>query len=57
MNRSPVTFEVRRAIVIASAAAVASSSSDALARGNPVSSPIIVWKLSKVSKRPWLISG
>ena len=47
----------RRAIAIASAAAVASSSSEALATGSPVSSLIIVWKLSSASSRPWLISG
>ena len=56
-KRSPPTFDVRRAIAMASAAAVASSSSDALANGKPVSSPIIVWKLSNVSSLPWLISG
>ena len=36
-------FDVRRAMAIASAAAVASSSSDALANGSPVSSATIVW--------------
>ena len=56
-NRLLADFEVRRAIAIASAAAVASSSSDALARGRPVSSSTIVWKLSSASSRPWLISG
>ncbi len=47
----------RRAIVIASAAAVASSSSEALARSMPVRSATIVWKFSRASSRPWLISG
>jgi hypothetical protein len=47
----------RCAIVIASAAAVASSSSEALATSRPVRSQIIVWKFSSASRRPWLISG
>jgi hypothetical protein len=47
----------RRAIVIASAAAVASSSREALAISRPVSSVTIVWKFSSASRRPWLISG
>ena len=47
----------RRHIAIASAAAVASSSSDALARSMPVRSATIVWKLSSASSRPWEISG
>ena len=47
----------RRAIAIASAAAVASSSSEALVTGSPVRSVTIVWKLSSASSRPWLISG
>ncbi len=51
------TFDRRRAIVIASAAAVASSSIDALATSSPVSSVTRVWKFSNASSRPWLISG
>jgi hypothetical protein len=42
---------------IASAAAVPSSSSDALAIGRPVRSAIIVWKLSSASRRPCEISA
>ena len=53
----PATLDRRRASVIASAAAVASSSSDALARSSPVRSATIVWKLSSASSRPWEISG
>ena len=37
---------------IASAAAVASSSNDALATSRPVNSEIIVWKLRSPSSRP-----
>ena len=47
----------RRTSVIASAAAVPSSSRLALAVGSPVRSPITVWKLSSASSRPWEISG
>ena len=47
----------RRTRVIASAAAVPSSSSEALAVGRPVRSPITVWKLISASSRPWEISG
>ncbi len=47
----------RRTSVIASAAAVPSSSSEALAVGRPVRSPITVWKLSSASSRPCEISG
>ncbi len=43
--------------VIASAAAVASSSIDALAIAIPVRSQIIVWKLTSASSRPCEISG
>ena len=43
--------------VMASAAAVASSSIEALARSRPVRSATIVWKLRSASSRPWLISG
>jgi hypothetical protein len=42
---------------IASAAAVASSRSDALASGRPVRSATIVWKLSSASRRPCEISA
>ncbi len=44
-------------IVIASAAAVPSSSSDALAISMPVRSITIVWKLSSASSRPCAISA
>jgi hypothetical protein len=47
----------RRASSIASAAAVASSSSDAPATGSAVRSEIMVWKFSRASRRPWDISG
>ena len=47
----------RRSRVIASAAAVASSSTDAPATGRPVRSDTTVWKFSRASSRPWLISG
>ena len=47
----------RRTRVIASAAAVPSSSSEALAVGSPVRSATMVWKLSSASSRPWEISG
>ena len=50
-------FTLRRASVIASAAAVASSSMDALAIGIPVRSQIMVWKFTSASMRPWLISA
>ena len=43
--------------VIASAAAVDSSSSEAPATGRPVRSLTTVWKLSRASSRPWEISG
>ena len=48
---------MRRHIIIASAAAVASSSSDALVSGRPVRSATIVWKLNSASRRPWAISA
>ena len=48
---------IRRARVIASATAVASSSRLAPAVGSPVRSETMVWKLSSASSRPWLISG
>ena len=47
----------RRMRVIASAAAVASSSRDEPARSRPVRSVTTVWKLSSASSRPWEISG
>ncbi len=53
----PCRVPARWASVIASAAAVLSSSSDALATGSAVSSSTMVWKLSSASSRPWLISG
>ena len=56
-KRCVLAFDWRRAIVIASAAAVASSSSDAFATSSPVSSVTSVWKLRIASSRPWLISG
>ncbi len=49
--------DARRARVIASAAAVPSSSIDAFAVARPVRSVTIVWKFSSASSRPWLISG
>ena len=47
----------RRASVIASAAAVASSSIEAPASGSPVRSATMVWKFSSASSRPCEISG
>ena len=47
----------RSASAIASAAAVASSSIDALAIAMPVRSQTIVWKLTSASSRPCEISG
>ena len=46
-----------RHICMASAAAVASSSSDALQTCMPVRSQTMVWKLSSICSRPWLISA
>ena len=46
-----------RAKLIASAAAVPSSSSEALETSSPVRSVIIVWKFSKASNRPCAISA
>ena len=51
------TVPTRWHSVIASAAAVASSSIDALAIAMPVRSQTIVWKLSSASRRPCEISG
>ena len=42
---------------MASAAAVASSSIEALAISVPVRSVTIVWKVMSASSRPWEISG
>ena len=47
----------RLASVMASAAAVASSSMEALAMSRPVRSQTIVWKFNSASSRPWLISA
>ena len=62
--QSPATTKVslllltlRRASVIASAAAVASSSIDALAMAMPVRSQTMVWKLTSASMRPCEISA
>ena len=49
--------EIRRAMVMASAAAVPSSSREALEISKPVRSETMVWKLSSASSRPWEISG
>ena len=46
-----------RAIAMASAAAVPSSSIDAFAMSSPQRSATMVWKLTIASSRPWLISG
>jgi hypothetical protein len=48
---------IRWNIVIASAAAVPSSSSEADAISIPVRSRTTVWKLSSDSRRPWAISA
>ena len=58
--RSPVPglfVRTRCSSVIASAAAVASSSSEAFATSIPVRSATIVWKLRSDSRRPWAISA
>ncbi len=55
-NTLPVRA-ARRARVIASAAAVASSSREAPATASPVRSSTMVWKFSSASSRPWEISG
>ena len=44
-------------IDMASAAAVPSSKSDALATGRPVRSLTTVWKFRSASSRPWAISA
>ena len=57
-NTAPAGALLRApASVIASAAAVASSSREAPATGSPVRSATIVWKLSSASSRPCEISG
>ncbi len=54
---SRVTLLTASVRLIASAAAVASSSSEALATSSPVRSDTTVWKLSSASSRPWEISA
>ena len=49
--------DAARHIAIASAAAVASSSSELFASGNPVRSATSVWKLTSASSRPCAISA
>ena len=56
-NRGLVERLARRSNVIASAAAVDSSNSEAPATGSPVRSATVVWNVSSASSRPWLISG
>ena len=56
-NLLDLDFAVRLISVIASAAAVASSSMDALAISSAVRSATAVWKFSSASSRPWEISG
>ncbi len=56
-NTLLLVCEARCASAMASAAAVPSSSSEALATSSPVRSQIMVWKLNSASSRPWLISG
>ncbi len=56
-NRVLLDRPARRSIVMASAAAVASSSRDAFATGRPVRSDTAVWNANSASSRPWLISG
>ena len=56
-NVSPPLAFTRRSMVIASAAAVASSSSDTLARSMAVRSLTMVWKFRSASSRPCEISG
>ena len=53
----PLVLTERLASVMASAAAVASSSIDALAMGMPVRSHTMVWKLTSASMRPCEISA
>ena len=56
-NTLDFDFAERLASVIASAAAVASSSSEALAISMPVRSASMVWKLISASMRPCEISA
>ena len=56
-SRVRPVFTDRRARVIASATAVASSSRLAPEVGSAVRSETMVWKFSSASSRPWLISG
>ena len=56
-NPLPLPRVIARHITIASAAAVASSSSEALASGSAVRSETIVWKFNRASSRPWAISA
>ena len=56
-NTGPAFGVRRRHMAMASAAAVDSSSSEALASSMPVRSQTIVWKFSSASSRPWEISG
>ena len=56
-NTLLLDFDERRAKVIASAAAVPSSSNEELATSKPVKSVNMVWKFNKASKRPCEISG
>ncbi|MDT4851554.1 hypothetical protein FQZ97_857380 [compost metagenome] len=53
----PLDLTERLASVIASAAAVASSSMDALAMAMPVRSVTMVWKFTSASMRPCEISA
>ncbi len=50
-------FETRRSSVMASPAAVPSSSSEAFATSMAVRSRTTVWKLRRPSSRPWAISA
>ncbi len=56
-NTELFDLPARRASVMASAAAVASSSRDAPETGRPVRSETTVWKFSSASRRPCEISG
>ena len=57
MKRVDLVLPTRAASVMASAAAVASSSIEALAMSMPVRSVTIVWKLTSASMRPCEISA
>ena len=56
-NRDFLRLPAANAMFIASAAAVASSSREALAISSPVRSLIMVWKFSSASSLPCEISG